>query len=160
MEKNLIIFMKQLNDYIIEKFKINSNTVNNNDFKDEELMDDYETVNMAFSKSEKKPFMDKYGVEINKIKDIQLDILNRLRENRQKKKEFNDEDVKFFMRFDIPWGKYDKAKEYLDKEPRDFLEYVLEYYEKKTKKIHPTRQSIADKYTLKIYNSLKKYLGK
>ena len=46
--------MKQLTNYIFEKFKINSNTIKKNYFTDKELIDDYESVSMAFSKSDKK----------------------------------------------------------------------------------------------------------
>ena len=147
--------MKNLKDIIFEKLKLDQN-IKDQSFTDEELMDDYEGVTNSFSKSDKKPYMDKYACDINKIRDIQLVILDLLRENRQKKKDFNNKDVIYFLRFDIPWGRYDKAVEYLDKEPKEFLEYALKYYEPKTRKINPYRCSIADKYTLRIYNSLKK----
>lgn len=151
--------MKNIDNFINEKLKLNQN-IKDQTFTDEELMDDYESVTNSFSKSDKKPYMDKYACDINKIRDIQLVILDLLRENRQKRKDFNDKDVRYFLRYDIPWGRYEKAKEYMDKEPKEFIEYVLKYYEPKAKKIHPFRQSIADKYTLRIYNSLKKYLNK
>lgn len=149
--------MKQLNQFINEKLKLDQN-IKDQTFTDEELMDDYEGVTNSFSKSDKKPYMDKYACDINKIRDIQLVILDLLRENRQKRKDFNDKDVRYFLRYDIPWARYEKAKEYMDKEPKDFIEYVLDYYEAKARKIHPFRQSIAEKYTLRIYNSLKRYL--
>lgn len=158
--------MEQISNFIIEALKIGAqSTVNNKGkkFTDEELRDDYERVGGAFSKSDKKPFMDKYATNINKIRDIQLVILDLLRENRHKKKEFDDKDVIYFRRFDIPWGRYEKAKEYLDKEPKEFLEYAFDYYFKKAKKINAKGiygRSIADKYTMNIYNSIKKYLGK
>ena len=154
------MMMKKLTEHIIEALKIGSKSKVNQkgNFTDEELMDDYNAVGDSFSKSDKKPFMEKYGVNINKIRDIQINILDRLRENRHNKKQFNDEDVKYFIRYDLPWAKYDKVKTYLDEEPKEFLEYALSYYDKKAKKIHPFRQSIAEKYTLRIYNSLKRYL--
>ena len=153
--------MKQITNYIQEGLRINKNTtVRKKEFTDEELMDDYERVTGAFSKSDKEPFMVKYDCDINKIRDIQLVILKKLRENRQKKKEFNENDIRYFCRFDMPWGNYNKLKTYLDEEPKEFLEYVLQFYEKKCKKIHPYRHSIADNYTLRIRDNLKKYLGK
>lgn len=57
--------MKTLKDLITEKLKLDQN-IKDQSFTDEELMDDYERVNGAFSKSEKKPFMDKYACDINK----------------------------------------------------------------------------------------------
>ena len=153
--------MKEIINFIKEGLKINKNTkVHKDNFTDDELMEDYECVGGAFSKSDKEPYMIKYDVDINKIRDIQIAILKKLRENRQKRKEFNDKDVIYFLRFDMPWARYDKLKTYLDEEPKEFLEYALQYYEKKAKRIHPYRQSIADKYILRIYNNLKKYLGK
>ena len=159
--KHIIDIINSKNTKINEKLVINKNTtVRKKEFTDEELRYDYECVNGAFSKSEKEPYMVKYDTTINKIRDIQLIILDKLRENRQKKNKFDDDDVIYFRRFDIPWGKYDKAKTYLDQEPKDFLEYVFKYYEKKANKINPYRHSIAEGYTLRIYNCLKKYLGK
>jgi len=153
--------MKQITNYIQEGLRINKNTtVRKKEFTDEELRHDYECVNMAFSKSEKEPYMVKYDTTINKIRDIQLVILDKLRKNRQNKKEFDEKDIRDFCRFDMPWGRYEKLKTYLDQEPKEFLQYVLQYYEQKCKKIHPYRHSIADKYTLRIRDNLKKYLGK
>jgi len=153
--------MKQITNFIKEGLRINKNTITSKDsFTDEELMDDYERVTNAFSKSDKEPFMIKYDCDINKIRDIQLVILDKLRENRQNKKEFDDKDIRYFCRFDMPWGRYEKLKTYLDQEPKEFLQYVLQYYEQKCKKIHPYRRSIADNHTLKIRDNLKKYLGK
>lgn len=153
--------MKQLKLYISEGLKIDKNIhVHKENFSDEELRDDYECVTGAFSKSDKEPFMIKYDCDINKIRNIQLVILNKLRENRQNKKEFDEDDVIYFRRFDMPWGRYEKLKTYLDQEPKEFLEYVLQYYVQKCKKINPYRHSIADGYTLRICDNLKKYLGK
>lgn len=153
--------MKQITSYITEGLRINKNIKSiKKDFTDEELMDDYERVTGAFSKSDKEPFMVKYDCTINKIRDIQLVILSKLRENRQKKKEFDEKDIRYFCRFDMPWGRYEKLKTYLDQEPKEFLQYVLQYYEQRCKKIHPYRHSIADNYTLRIRDNLKKYLGK
>ena len=79
--------MKNLKDIISEKLIINKNlNIKEKEFTDEELRNDYNEVSGAYTKAEKEPFKDKYGVNSNKIRDIQLVILDHLRENRQKKK--------------------------------------------------------------------------
>ena len=154
--------MKKLTEHITEALKIGSKSKVNQkgNFTDEELMYDYDEVAGAYTKAEKDVFKLKYGVNTNKIRDIQIEILNYLRDNRNKKTQFDSVDVKYFIRYDLPWAKYDKVKTYLDEEPKEFLEYALSYYDKKAKRIHPFRQSIAEKYILRIYNSLKRYLRK
>ena len=103
--------MNNIKYYIIEKLKINSKSkLSTQSFTDEELRDDYNEVSGAYTKAEKDAFKEKYGVTSNKIRDIQIEILNCLRDNRNKKTEFDDEDVKYFIRYDLPMN-YDKQKE-------------------------------------------------
>ena len=147
---------------IIEKLKINSNT-GNFDYSDKELMDDYNTVAMTYTKSEKQEIASKYGVAVIKIRDIQLAIL---RENRKNKKEFTKDDVINFLRYDIP-DTYNKFEKYLDQEPIEFVEYLLQYYEDKINKdprikkyrYYPQALSYADRHLLKVYDNLKKFIG-
>ena len=93
--------MINLYNYIIEKLVINKNIGKVNKFTDEELESDYNTVWHAITKNEKKVIADKYGVNIYKIRDIQIEILNILRENRKNKKEFTPNDSQNFFRYDI-----------------------------------------------------------
>ena len=150
--------MRKITNYIIEKLHINKDSKSNKtEFTDEELRNDYSEVGGAYTKAEKQEFCSKYDIVSNKIREIQLVILDKLRENRSMKKEYDENDIRDFLRYDLP-EKTEKLEEYLDKEPKEFIEYVLNYYEEKGKKIHPTRQSIADKHILKRINQLKNYL--
>ena len=152
--------MNNLNNYIQEKLKINSQTKIISGFTDEELKNDYSEISGAYLKSQKEPLALKYGVTSIKIRDIQLAILDQLRENRKKKKEFTMEDVRYFIKYDMP-DSYNRYKVYLDQESKEFVEYILEYYKNRGKNIspYPGRQSIADKYILKKIENIQKYLG-
>ena len=79
--------MRNLNQFIIERLKINKDTkVNHYKFSDEELMKDYDEIAYAYTKAEKMPIAKKYGVTSIRIKDIQQVILTKLRDNRHIKK--------------------------------------------------------------------------
>ena len=90
--------MKDLKDIISEKLIINKNlNIKEKEFTDEELRNDYNEVSGAYTKAEKEPFKDKYGVNSNKFRDIQLVILDHLRENRKKKKDLKIDDLRDYM---------------------------------------------------------------
>jgi len=157
--------MKKINQYIIEKLKL---TQNKNKFTDEELRNDYDEVGGAYTKAEKQVYADKYGLKTNKIRDIQIEILNLLRENRQNKKEYDINDVYDFIRYDIPERKY---VDYLEDEPLDFVYTIYKYYKEKCEKnkllqyqyLVNSRNmgysiSVADQNLLKKYVKLKDFL--
>ena len=151
--------MINLYNYIIEKLVINKNIGKVNKFTDEELESDYNTVLNAITKNEKKAIADKYGVNIYKIRDIQIEILNILRENRKNKKEFTPNDSQNFFRYDIP-DRYDKFKKYLEEESTEFVEWLFERYKNKVSKINTAYRSYADNHVIRVYNNLKRYLNK
>ena len=146
--------MKQLKTILLEKLIINANT-HIRKFTDEELVNDYKAVWDSFSISEKKPYKEKYGVHSNKKEDIMKVILDRLRENRNKKKEFEVQDLTNFFRYDIPEN-YPKFKTYREMESKEFIEYMLEKYKEKllTKSIH----SSIYKHTQKRIKQIEIYL--
>ena len=154
--------MKNLKDIIVEKLIINKNlNIKEKEFTDEELRDDYNEVSGAYTKAEKEIFKDKYGVNSNKIRDIQLVILDYLRENRKKKKDFINDDFTDFIKLDPP-ERYEKFAELLDKENKEFVEFLLKTYEGIIKRnriniLNP--RSISDKSIIKRLTNLKKYLG-
>lgn len=159
--------MKNLKDIISEKLINEKLIINKNlnikekEFTDEELRNDYEEVSGAYTKAEKEPFKDKYGVNSNKIRDIQLVILDHLRENRQKKKKFTVDDYKDFIRLEPP-ERYEKFAELLDNEPKEFIEFLLKIYEGIIKINHINilnPRSSADKSRVRRLQNLKKYLG-
>lgn len=152
--------MNNIINFIQEKLKISSSSKINRSFTDEELKDDYSEITGAYLKSQKEPIAAKYNVTSIKIRDIQLAILDELRENRKNKKEFTTDDVRYFLKYDTP-DSYVRYKTFLDKESKEFVEYLLEYYKNRGKNISPYagRQSIADKYVLKKIANIQKYLG-
>lgn len=151
--------MKLLNNYILEKLKISSSTkINNQNFTDEELKEDYSKLINCYSIKEKQPLAIKYGCDSVIVKDIQLAILDKLRENRQLKSEYTKEDIATFLKYDIADN---KLITYLKQETKEFAEVLLEYYKNRGKNINPRpgMQTIADKYVLKRIDKIQKYLG-
>lgn len=152
--------MIKLQDYIQEKLQLNdkSKIKTLGPFTDEELMDDYSEVGGAYTKAEKEKFAMKYGINTNKIREIQIVILNYLRDNRQKKKEFEITDFQNFTRYDLP-EKYEKLEEYLDQETEEFLKFVLHKYKEMAELFRFNARSIADRHVMKRISQLEKYLG-
>ena len=110
------------------------------------------------TKAEKEKFSMKYGINTNKIREIQIVILNYLRDNRQKKKEFEITDFQNFTKYDLP-EKYEKLKEYLDKETEEFLKFVLHKYKELFDISRYNERSIAGRHVMKRISQLEKYLG-
>lgn len=150
--------MKDINSFIKEGLKITSKTKVNQQikFSDEELRDDYKEVAGATTKAEKQKIANKYGIQSNKIREIQLVILDHLRDNRHDKKEYDVADFAYFVAYGQS-EKYDKYKEYLEKEPIEFVEYVLKQYQDSVKNIKYPR-SLNDKYKFKRIDQLTKFL--
>ncbi len=157
--------MKTITNYIFEKFRIGKDTeIKDDTFSVEELRKDYSEVGGAYTKAEKDEFKLKYGVDSNKIRNIQLVILDHLRALRHQKKKFDKNDFIDFIRFDLTSDKYENWKSYLEQEPDEFVEFLLDYYKReKIARINtdlpPSRLSYADRSVLRIFNNLKKYLG-
>lgn len=164
------MIMININNFIQEKLKINSKSQVNTKqtFTDEELRHDYTAVNGTYTKAEKQEYAHKYDIDSNKFREIQLVILDKLRENRHNKKEYDKNDAHDFYRFDIP-DTYKKSKEFFDKEPIEFIEYLKSYFENESEHFKRARQSlrrlssfsrisIADRHQLTMYNNVIKYL--
>jgi len=153
---------------IIERLKLNSESKIKQKkefvFSDEELRKDYFEVSRAITKAEKEAIANKYMVNVLKIRDIQLVILDFLRKNRNNKTEFTEEDIFNFSLLDPPDGNYNKYVKYLEQESDEFLKYMLQYYINKAAHIGVRRRtaniglSSNDRRILKIVDSLKKYL--
>lgn len=141
--------MKDLKSFIVE-------SLNN-------LVNDYEKSEYA-SGNEKKQLAEKYGCA-NKIKDIQKAILLKMREERHTRKEFNNDDIKYFIRLDFPEKDLEK---YLDEEPIEFVRFYadncLQFLKKKHldkmigQKLNSYNTSISDRYHIKRYTTILNYL--
>ncbi len=159
--------MKQLDLFILEKLHLGKTLHPDNIILDDNvLMDDYGEVASATTKAEKLKIANKYGIKSNKIREIQLAILDILRDNRHNKKDFTDLDIRAFFRYDVP-DSYNKLKEYLDKEPIEFVEFLKEHTNKlidknpyvKKYQFAPERLSYADRRLINRRNNLEKYLN-
>ena len=152
--------MQKLNIFLKEAL-IKKNTIVKTEFTDEELLGDYNEIQYAYTKAEKLPIAKKYGVNAMKIRDIQIAILDNLRENRKKKKDFTEEDVRNFFKYGIPES-YTRLKPYLDEEPKQFVEFLFNYFQEKANNIYKKnyRWSYSDKELIKRYHQIQKYLNK
>lgn len=152
--------MKNLNNYIIERLHITKKT-KANQYNEEELRKDYENINYAYTKASKQEIANKYDCTVLKIRDIQLVILDILRDLRHKKKDFTKEDLQDFLHYRIP-QRYKQLKPYLEKEPNDFVEFLYNYYDNYCKqhncKYKKYGGSYADNTKLETRDSLLQYL--
>ena len=134
-----------------------------------ELIADYTLLNEYPSMNEKKALAAKYGVDSKKAKDIQEMVLVAMRGERKTRTEFDEIDLRYFSRFDIP-ETYAKAVPYYELESIEFLNYVMGVYwenlvtRKLDKKVDLVNirgtyhLSISDKYAIRRYLNIKKYL--
>lgn len=150
--------MKKLIKYIQEKLIINKDTEVIHELTPEVMRNDYNEVWGATSKKEKKEIADKYACDDIRIRPIQIAILDKLRELRFDKDEYDTDDRLDFFRYDIPQV-YNRLKIWLDKEPIEFVQYLSYVYTKLTSKINPFRCSIADKRKLDLAKGFKRYLN-
>jgi len=129
---------------------------------------DYDAVEYADTKAEKKAIADKYGCTSVKKVDIQEAILQAIRDERNSRKKFTDEDVRWYHRLGM-YDLYKKAEEQMSKESKEFLLFLKDHYWKylKTHGIVDTNDtptwrafsgSYADKSAYKRYENVVQYL--
>lgn len=134
-------------------------------FSSEELHNDYNRASDVTGQ-EKKDLIAKYGVESKKTQDIKNKILEILRDLRNNKKTFDNQDITDFLRLhDYVTS---RMVEGLKNEPKEFSNYLKEYYFERLKSrklesyalitgsLNNYRLSIADKDTIKTYQKIAK----
>lgn len=134
-------------------------------FSAEELHNDYKNASDATGQ-EKKDLIAKYGIDSKKAKDIQNKILEILRDLRNDKKSFDNQDITDFQRLhDYVTS---RMVEGLKKESKEFMIYLKDYYFDRLKSrkledwalvtgsLNNYRLSIADKDTIKTYQKIAK----
>ena len=137
-----------------------------NKFTVEELRKDYEDCGWATGE-EKKAYIQKYGVQSKKAKDIKDKILLILKDMRKTRKSFNDDDLRDFSRMT---DSDTKMIENLKDEPKEFIEYVKDAYFKQLKKYKIEKYallsslagysfSMAEKRWIKLYQKAAKCLS-
>lgn len=89
-----------------------------------ELIADYTILNECPSINEKKVLATKYCIDTKKAKEIQNMILVAMRDERKTRNEFDETDLLYFSKFDIP-ETYTKARPYYELESIEFLKFVI-----------------------------------
>lgn len=137
--------------------------------KRNEFIADYICLSECPSINEKKVLATKYSLDTKKAKEIQNMILVAMRDERKTRNEFDEIDLLYFSKLDIP-ETYTKARAYYELESIEFLTFVMNNHwktlvkqklEKKADLVntHGTYQlSGTDKYAIRSYLNIKKYL--
>lgn len=92
--------MKGFVTYINET--IDSNNVKYLGYSMEEMIADYNTLDDYPTMAQKKEIALKYGIESKKVKEIEHEILLQMRALRFEKKEFDNTDLRFYYRLEVP----------------------------------------------------------
>jgi hypothetical protein len=109
--------MKTLNQYITETAADNKYL----GFSFDDMVFDYKHVEDIALRA-RKEIGKKYGLDSGKTKEIQHAILLQMREERKTRKTYNDNDITYYYRLDVP----EKTK--LDFECKEFVEYLKDYF--------------------------------
>ena len=115
--------MKGLVTYINET--IDSNNVKYLGYSMEEMIADYNILDNYPTMAQKKEIALKYGIESKKVKEIEHEILLQMRALRFEKKEFDNMDVRFYYRLDVP----EKTK--LQAESTEFVMFLKDRFFKR-----------------------------
>lgn len=132
-----------------------------------EIRQDYDKINDLPSIDNKQAIMEKYGIQSKKTIDIKISLLDFLRENRNNKSEFTDEDIKYFLRQTNGFPTiYKKVNEMLSKESNEFVLYLFDKYKKQVqnRKLENAKSTdknlgVQDKFTLKCFENIEKYVN-
>ena len=157
--------MKSLLQYINEKL-----------LSIEEMIEDYNTISDYPDTATKKSIASKYGITSKKSADIQKAILVAIRNERNNRHEYNDDDITWFKRLSDTPSRYKTLCVWLDEESLDFINFMRSYYEEilKSKKskfgsLFDLKNSAkgrnwnyvmtaSDKYLIDTYNNLTQYI--
>ena len=115
--------MKGIVTYITET--IDSNNVKYLGYSMQEMIADYTILGDYPTTAQKKELALKYGIESKKVKEIEHEILLQMRALRFNKKEFDNTDVRFYYKLDVP----EKTK--LTGESTQFIMFLKDYFFKR-----------------------------
>ena len=157
--------MKSLLQYINEKL-----------LSIEEMTKDYDIISDYPDTATKKSIASKYGITSKKSADIQKAILIAIRNERNNRHEYSDDDITWFKRLSDMPSRYKTLCVWLDEESLDFINFMRAYYEEKLKSKKSKfgslfdlknsakgrdwnyAMSAADKYLIDTYNNLTQYI--
>lgn len=102
------------------------NEVENNNsylgYSFDEMVQDYKALAEMSSLRDRKVLGKKYGIDSGKTKDVENAILSQMREERKTRKDFTEDDIKYYYRIDTP----DKKK--IGLESTDFILYMKDVF--------------------------------
>lgn len=157
--------MKSLSQYINEKL-----------LSIEEMTKDYDIIADYPDTATKKSIASKYGITSKKSADIQKTILVAIRNERNNRHEYSDDDITWFKRLSDMPSRYKTLCAWLDEESLDFVNFMRSYYEEKLKSKKSKFGSLfdlknsakgrdwnyvmtaSDKYLIDTYNNLTQYI--
>lgn len=142
----------------------------------EEMIEDYNIISDSPDTVTKKNIASKYGLISKKSDDIKKAILVAMRNERNNRHKYTDNDITWFRRLsDIP-SRYKTLCAWLDEESLEFVNFMRTYYEEKLKSKKSKFGSLfdlknsakgrdwnyvmtyADKYLIDTYNNLTQYI--
>ena len=115
--------MKGIVTYITET--IDSNNVKYLGYSMQEMIADYTILGDYPTAAQKKELALKYGIESKKVKEIEHEILLQMRALRFEKKDFDNTDIRFYYKLDVP----EKTK--LTGESTEFIMFLKNYFFKR-----------------------------
>lgn len=157
--------MKSLSQYISEKL-----------MSVDEMIKDYNVISNSPGTNTKKNIASKYGLVSKKSADIQKAILIAMRNERNDRHNFSDDDITWFNRLSDMPSRYKTLCTWLDEESLEFVNFMRSYYEEKLKSKKSKfgslfdlknsakgrdwnyMMSYADKYLIDTYNNLTQYI--
>lgn len=158
--------MKSLSQYINEKLEISV----------DDMIEDYNAISDYPDTATKKSLASKYGVTSKKVNDIEQAILIAMRNERNGRRKYSDDDITWFTRLSNMPSRYKTLCPWLDDESLEFVNFMRSYYEEKLKSEKSKFGSLfdlkdsskgrdwnyvmsySDKYLIDIYNNLTQYI--
>lgn len=142
----------------------------------EEMIEDYNIISDSPDTVTKKNIASKYGLISKKSDDIKKAILVAMRNERNNRHKYTDNDITWFRRLSDMPSRYKTLCAWLDEESLEFVNFMRTYYEEKLKSKKSKFGSLfdlknsakgrdwnyvmtyADKYLIDTYNNLTQYI--
>ena len=142
----------------------------------EEMVEDYNIISDSPDTATKKNIASKYGLVSKKSGDIQKAILIAMRNERNERRKYSDDDITWFKRLSDMPSRYKTLCTWLDNESLEFVNFMRYYYEEKLKSKKSKFGSLfdlknstkgrdwnytmtyTDKYLIDTYNNLMQYI--
>lgn len=158
--------MKSLKTYVKESNETKSTEYLKYSF--DEMVKDYNLMDGWPEMAEKKATAAKYHINSKKAQEIKDAIIEQIRFERNERKTYTDEDLKWFYRQDIP-ERYDKLEPYLKEETPEFIKFWMDSLKDKMEKAdvfkwrtyanqRDIRMTYSEKRMCKLYCACEQYL--